>query len=189
LRLGSKAACTASEQLVLKVTKAGDTGHIQPTSMSRIPKERMGNATSIFNLMRNIGGRFGIAIMTTFLVRRTQVHQNRLIENVNPGNLRVRETLQGMQAWFHAAGADSYDASRKALAALYGMVQRHASMLSFVEAFWLMGILFLIMVPFILLLRNPRHPVETHIPPPPRSSQERSSATIPQEEDLLVGTH
>ena len=97
--------------------------------------------------------------------------------------------LRGMQSWFHAAGADNCEASRKALASVYGMVQRHASMLSFVEAFWLMGILFLIMVPFILLLRNPRHPVETHIPPPPRSSQERTSAAIPQEEDLLVGTH
>jgi DHA2 family multidrug resistance protein len=54
-----------------------------------------------------------------------------------------------MQAWFQAHGADSYTASRKAFGALYGMVQRQASMLSFVEAFWVMGVLFLVMLPFI----------------------------------------
>ncbi|MGA7444283.1 MAG: DHA2 family efflux MFS transporter permease subunit, partial [Candidatus Sulfotelmatobacter sp.] len=48
-------------------------------SMAGIPKEKIGNATSIFNLMRNIGGSVGIAIMTTFLARRTQMHQNMLV--------------------------------------------------------------------------------------------------------------
>ena len=47
--------------------------------MSGIAREKMGNATSIYNLMRNIGGSFGIATMTTFLARRGQVHQNQLI--------------------------------------------------------------------------------------------------------------
>ena len=49
---------------------------LMTTSMSGIAKEKMGNATSIYNLMRNIGGSFGIATMTTFLARRQQVHQN-----------------------------------------------------------------------------------------------------------------
>ncbi|HMK24186.1 MAG TPA: DHA2 family efflux MFS transporter permease subunit [Terriglobales bacterium] len=123
-------------------------------SMAGIPKEKMGNATSIFNLMRNIGGSFGIAIMTTFLARRNQFHQNRLIEKITPASLQTRGMLQGMQGWFHSNGSDGYLASRRALAALYGLVQRHAAMLSFVEAFWVMGVMFLIMLPFILLLRN-----------------------------------
>ena len=130
-------------------------------SMAGIPKEKMGNATSIFNLMRNIGGSFGIASMTTFLARRSQMHQNHLIANISPGNLSTRTTLQGMQAWFYSKGADSYTASRKALAAMYGMVQQHASMLSFVEAFWIMGVIFLLMLPFVLLLRNPRSKVNS----------------------------
>jgi DHA2 family multidrug resistance protein len=129
---------------------------LMASSMSRIAKEDMGNATSIFNLMRNIGGSFGIAGMTTFLVRRTQMHQNQLIGRITPGNIEVQRMLHGMQAWFHAHGADNYDGSRKALGALYVMVQKHASMLSFVEAFWIMGVMFLVMVPFIFLLRNPR---------------------------------
>jgi len=129
---------------------------LMASSMARIPKEAMGNATSIFNLMRNIGGSFGIAIMTTFLTRRTQIHQSQLVSNITSGDLETRRVLQGLQAWFHLRGADNHTASRKALGALYGMVQRHASMLSFVEAFWIMGVMFLVMVPFIFLLRNPR---------------------------------
>jgi len=125
-------------------------------SMAGIPKERLGNATSIFNLMRNIGGSFGISIMTTFLSRRTQFHQARLAQNVTPGNLKAFGTLHGMQGWFHQQGASNPLAQRRALGAIYGMVQKHASMLSFVEAFWIMALVFLIMIPFTFLLRNPR---------------------------------
>ena len=129
-------------------------------SMARIPKERMGNATSIFNLMRNIGGSFGIALMTTFLERRTQFHQSHLVANITAGNLATRRMLAGIQAWFLSHGLDAVTAQRKALAALYGLVQRQASMLAFVEAFWVMSIMFLAMIPFLLLLRYTRHAAE-----------------------------
>ena len=122
-------------------------------SMAGISKEKMGNATSIFNLMRNIGGSFGIAIMTTFLARRTQLHQSRLGEHVTLSDPATQRMLQSAQAYFHAKGFDQYTAYRKALGALYGIVQKQASMLSFVEAFWVMGVVFLLMVPFLLLLR------------------------------------
>jgi len=156
-------------------------------SMAGIPKEKMGNATSIFNLMRNIGGSVGIAIMTTFLARRAQMHQNMLVGNITAGNLKTRRMLQGMQGWFHANGVDQSLASRRAWAALYGMVQRHASMLSFVEAFWIMGVLFLAMLPFVLLLRNPRPKPQG---PPLTTEQAEDQASGAQEEmqeeDLLL---
>jgi len=125
-------------------------------SMAGIPKEKMGNATSIFNLMRNVGGSFGISIMTTFLSRRTQFHQARLVERVNPGNLKALGMMHGMAGWFHGKGAGNTLASRRALGAIYGMVQQHAAMLSFVEAFWIMAIIFVAMIPFAFLLRAPR---------------------------------
>jgi DHA2 family multidrug resistance protein len=127
--------------------------------------------------MRNIGGSFGIASMTTFLARRSQRHQNHLIANIAPGDLQARRMLQGMQAWFHLRGFDSYVASRKALAAMYGMVQRHAAMLSFVEAFWVMGVMFLVMLPFIVVLRNPR----AKSPPSAPSRSRLTRVEIPSE--------
>jgi DHA2 family multidrug resistance protein len=128
-------------------------------SMAGIAKEKMGNATSIFNLMRNIGGSVGVAIMTTFLARRAQLHQNQLVSHITPGNPATQRMLQSAQAYFQAKGFDQFTASRKALAVLYGMVQRQASMLSFVEAFWVMGIVFLLM-----LLRYSKHVAES-VPP------------------------
>jgi uncharacterized membrane protein len=58
-----------------------------------------------------------------------------------------------MRANFYAHGADSVTASRKAIAAMYGMVQQHAAMLAFVEAFWVMGVVFLLMIPFLPMLQ------------------------------------
>ena len=141
---------------------------LMAVSMSGIAKEKMGNATSIFNLMRNIGGSFGIAIMTTFISRRAQMHQTRLVENIQPSNLHAGQALQGLEQWFYRQGSDAVTAHRKALAAIYGMVQRHASMLSFVEAFWMMAILFLVMLPFILLLRSPHAKPKPVSPSPPK---------------------
>jgi MFS transporter, DHA2 family, multidrug resistance protein len=165
---------------------------LMAASMSRIPKEKMGNATSIFNLMRNIGGSFGIAVMTTLLARRNQVHHNHLVANITPGDLRTRQMLEGMRAWFFTHGADNYTATRRTLAALYGLVQRQAAMLSFVEAFWVMAVLFLIMLPFVALLRNPRakpkdrqRPAELAPAIPARPRQDR----LQEEEDELLVVH
>lgn len=113
----------------------------------------MGNSTSIFNLMRNIGGSVGIAIMTTFLARHTQLHQNPPVANVRAGDSKTLRYLQGLRTHFNAQGADSVTRARKALGALYGMVQQHAAMLAFVEAFWVMGVVFLLMIPFLPLLQ------------------------------------
>ncbi|MGA8867902.1 MAG: DHA2 family efflux MFS transporter permease subunit [Candidatus Sulfotelmatobacter sp.] len=159
-------------------------------AMARIPQEKTGNATSIFNLMRNIGGSFGIAIMTTFLARRTQMHQNHLVQNVTAGSARTAQVLKGLQAFFYAHGSDNYAASRKALAALYGLVQTHAAMLSFVEAFWVMGVMFLVMLPFLLLLQYSR-PVR---PPAAAVVEEDNALGLPayletaheEEEEALV---
>jgi DHA2 family multidrug resistance protein len=127
-------------------------------AMARIPAERMGNATSIFNLMRNIGGSVGIASMTTFLARRTQLHQNHLVANVRAGSGQTLGYLQGLRAHFHALGADNVTASRKALGAVYGLVQQHAAMLAFVEAFWVMGVVFLLLLPLLPLLEYSKRP-------------------------------
>jgi len=129
--------------------------------MSGIAKEKMGHATSIFNLMRNIGGSFGVAIMTTFLSRRGQFHQSRLAEHITPASLAMPRMLRAAQAWFQAYGFDHYTAYRKAFGAMYGMVQQQAAMLSFVEAFWIMGVAFLLMLPFLLLLRYTKPAAET----------------------------
>jgi DHA2 family multidrug resistance protein len=135
--------------------------------------------------MRNIGGSFGIATMTTFLARRNQLHHNQLISHITPFDVRAQMALHGMQSWFQTHGSNSVDAGRKALGAIYGMVQQQAAMLSFVEAFWVMGVVFLSMAPLLLLLRNVRklHPhVPKAVPKAPLAAEE-----APESEPELAG--
>jgi len=163
---------------------------LMTTSMSGISREKMGNATSIYNLMRNIGGSFGIATMNTFLSRRSQVHQNQLVSHVTQYDLRTQMALRGMKNWFQLHGSNSVDAARKSLGAIYGMVQQQAAMLSFVEAFWVMGMIFVGMLPLLLLLRNARelHPHTSKIVDKPQPTEMAPEAPVePEPEPELAG--
>ncbi|HYH01072.1 MAG TPA: DHA2 family efflux MFS transporter permease subunit [Terriglobales bacterium] len=149
---------------------------LMAVSVNRISKEKMGNATSIFNLMRNIGGSFGIAIMSTFLARRNQFHQNRLIEQIHLGDIGTQQMLQGMKGWFMSQGADAWTASRRALAGMYGVVQKQAAMLSFVEAFWIMAVMFVAMLPLLFVLRRQMHKEEATPKGKPEPAQKAHAA-------------
>jgi MFS transporter, DHA2 family, multidrug resistance protein len=126
-------------------------------TMDPIPKEEMGNATSMFNLMRNVGGSVGIASATTFLFRREQLHINQLGANVTPFNSRSQMYLDGLESRLLAHGADMQTASHQAQVAVWGMVQRQASLLSFVDTFAAMAVVFLLVLPLLLAMRKPKH--------------------------------
>jgi DHA2 family multidrug resistance protein len=115
----------------------------------------MGNATSIFNLMRNIGGSMGIAAASTYLERRSQVHINVLGVHVNAYNPQAQQMLEGLRATLMARGADAATAMKQAYGAVFGMVQQHAMMLAFLDTFRLLGGVFLVMLPLLLLMRRP----------------------------------
>ncbi len=125
-------------------------------TMDPIPKEEMGNATSMFNLMRNLGGSMGIAAATTMLARREQMHINLLGADVNPYNPQSQALLAQLRAAFMARGSDAVTATHRAYAAVFGIVGRQASMVSFVQVFRALGFLFLLVIPLILLMRAPR---------------------------------
>ena len=134
-------------------------------SMDRIPREKMGYATSLFNLMRNIGGSVGIASTGTMLARHSQSTTSVLGSNVTAYNPAAQSMLAQMQGAFMAAGADAVTASQRAYAAMFGMVQREATMVSFVVIFQLMGWIFIGLVPLILLMKRPKTgggPVAAH---------------------------
>jgi len=79
------------------------------------------------------------------------------VENVSIYNQHSQQMLQQMKWWFMSRGSDAYTAGRQALGAMYGLVQRQAAMMSFVEAFWIMAVIFWAVVPMVMLLNNPRH--------------------------------
>jgi len=107
--------------------------------------------------MRNIGASFGIAAVTTIVARQSQTHFNVLGRHVNIYDLRSRQMFEAMRQGFMARGSDAVTAGKQAYAALFGMVERQAAMLSFIDAFWILGAVFLAMLPLLLLMRKPRH--------------------------------
>jgi MFS transporter, DHA2 family, multidrug resistance protein len=124
-------------------------------TMNPIPREKMGNATSLFNLMRNLGGSIGIAAVTTIQSRYSQKYVNILGSHVTPYNPASSSLLAQLQAGFVASGFGEIEAKNKSIAALFGMVQRQASMLSFIDVFRLMALIFLIMVPLVFFMKKP----------------------------------
>ena len=125
-------------------------------AMDPIPREKMGNATSLFNLMRNIGGSIGIATTGTMLARDSRATTMLLGSNVTAYDPATQSLIAQMTAGFMAAGADSVTAANRAYAALAGMVQRQAAMVAFVGIFQLLAILFIALVPLVLLMKRPR---------------------------------
>lgn len=126
-------------------------------TMDPIRREVMGNATSMFNLMRNLGGSIGIATVTTLVARNEQTNTNNLVGNVTAGSRPAQELLNALRRSFMARGFDEVGATRRANVAVFGMVERQAAMLSFNQVFWLLAVLFLLMVPLVFLMSRPAH--------------------------------
>jgi DHA2 family multidrug resistance protein len=123
-------------------------------TLSRLPKQEMGNATGIYNLMRSIGGSIGIATVTTMLVRGAQAHQNYLSANAGVGNPITGALVRGLQAKLFSQGADMVTAHQIALGTLYRSVQQQAALMAYMDNFRLMAFLSLLCVPMLLLFRR-----------------------------------
>jgi len=121
-----------------------------------VPRERMGNATSIFNLMRNVGASIGISSVETLQFRHLQAHINYLGQHVSSASLQTQRTLGGLRELFVSKGADPVTATQQAHAALWGMLQRQAAILSYNDVFRFLGWMFLLLLPLLLLMEKPR---------------------------------
>ena len=125
-------------------------------AMANIQRERMGNATSLFNLMRNIGGSVGIAAAGTMVARQTQAMTALFGANVSAMDPETQTLFAQIRGGFMASGSDAVTATNRAYGAMFGMLQQQASMVSFVTAFELMAVIFIAMLPLLLLMKRPR---------------------------------
>jgi DHA2 family multidrug resistance protein len=128
-------------------------------SVDPIPSEEMGYATSIIALMRNIGASFGISAIATLLARREQFHQQRLVAGIMPysGVLgRIRESMAGQ---LFRAGLSPTGTNRASLVWTYQMVLRQASVLSYLDAFFILAAVFVIVAPLAWIMRKPKYKV------------------------------
>ena len=69
----------------------------------------------------------------------------------------MRFMFEGMRASFIARGADAATATQRAYAALFGLVQKQAAMMAFIDGFMVLAVVFLLMTPLVFLMKKPRH--------------------------------
>jgi DHA2 family multidrug resistance protein len=127
---------------------------LNTVALATIAREKMGNATAALNVVRNLGGGIGVAVMTTLLSRRSQEHQTTLVGHVNVWDPETSERLRAWAAHFSAQGADSFTAERRALGMLYQEVTKQAQLLAFADDFWLLFIVFCAALSLLPLLRR-----------------------------------
>ena len=118
-----------------------------------IPKEKMGNASAVFNLVRNLGGSFGVAVLTTQLARRAQFHHYRLTEHLTPYDPQFQHALERIRGWLemHAGMGQGLG---HALGLIYGELNRHAFMLAFNDTFFLDSFFFVLPLFLVFLMRR-----------------------------------
>ncbi|OLN26499.1 Inner membrane component of tripartite multidrug resistance system [Desulfovibrio sp. DV] len=124
-------------------------------TMAYLPREAMNNASAIFNLLRNLGGSFGVAFVTTLLARRAQFHQSRLIENLTPLDLSYQSAQDRLTAYLAPKLLGIHDAAQTAGATLYRLMLRQASAMAFCDVFYAQGLMFLGLAVMMWIMKKP----------------------------------
>jgi len=89
---------------------------LSTTTMAFLKNEEIGNASGLYNLLRNIGGSIGISVVNTIVARHQQLHRNELAASLNPGRVTVQGTIHGLQNYLAAQGASAASATESAYA-------------------------------------------------------------------------
>jgi MFS transporter, DHA2 family, multidrug resistance protein len=129
---------------------------INIAAFSFVPKEKTNSGTGLINLARNIGASVGIATVTTLLDRRAQFHQQVLTSYVDSSNSAYRAMVEATSQRLLAQGSSVAQANTQAHGMLYALVQRQSAMLAFVDNYWLLGVVFLAVIPLMLLMKSSR---------------------------------
>jgi MFS transporter, DHA2 family, multidrug resistance protein len=120
-------------------------------ALGTLPQERVKNASALFNLMRNLGGAVGLAVINQVLNERTDLHIVRLQERVNWGNATATETLNMLTQKMQGMG----DATLMAMKQLSQIVHRQAAVMGYGDAFFLLTIFYVALSLLVMLLHEP----------------------------------
>jgi len=123
-----------------------------------IEAENAGSASGLFNMMRNLGGAVGIALLQTFLTKREQYHSNVLSQSVSLFEQATRSRLDQLTHYFMSHGVTNpADALNRAYVAIGHIVQKQAFILAFSDTFYLLGVALIVALIAGLLLKKPDH--------------------------------
>jgi DHA2 family multidrug resistance protein len=126
---------------------------VTTASYDGVPPDRTNQASALINVARNLGGSMGVALAQSMLAQRQQFHQNRLIEHVAPSDVGYQQTIDAMTRFFQSQGSNASDAASQAIAWIGQTLQRQIDLLAYIDVFWLLMVVGIIMIPVALVIK------------------------------------
>ncbi|MBC9932055.1 DHA2 family efflux MFS transporter permease subunit [Chitinophaga qingshengii] len=120
-------------------------------AVSSLPPADIPQGAALNNMMRQLGGSFGIALINTYLSKRNAQHRYDLVSHLNTSDPQVYNRLHGYTQYFQGKGASSSHAHQQALQLLDHGITRQGMLLSFSDAYLVMGLVFLVALPLLLV--------------------------------------
>jgi DHA2 family multidrug resistance protein len=136
-------------------------------TLATIRRDKLVNATAVYGMLRNVGGSVGIAVATTLLAQRSQLHQATLVSHVTAFDPETRAALTRWAAHFATQGSDAFTAERQAVAMLYRDTVAQAQLLAYADDFWLLAAMFAAMPLLLPFMRRVRLDSVAASPPDP----------------------
>ena len=127
---------------------------LSTTAMAFLKNEEIGNASGLYNLLRNIGGSIGISVVNTIVARHEQLHHNEMSAHLNPGRIPVQGAIQGMQGYLTSQGASPDSALHQAYGLLGQGLNAQARLWSYVDDFRYMALVCFGCIPIVFALKK-----------------------------------
>ncbi|MGV3602314.1 MAG: DHA2 family efflux MFS transporter permease subunit [Dyadobacter fermentans] len=133
---------------------------ITTLALSTLKGREIGEGAAFTGMMRQLGGSFGVAVITTFIARQNMAHRNDLVSKLDVNNPIVQQRVEGLQHSFMAKGMTPDVALNSGYKILDYTVSKQAQVMSYMDVFLYLGVMFLICVPFVLWTRSGKTKVD-----------------------------
>jgi hypothetical protein len=127
---------------------------ISAVAYSGLRPESTGQASSLINVARNLGGSIGVSVANTELAQRSRFHQSRLVEATIPSSVNYQHTLERLTEFFVGQGSSLATAQRQAVGWIGQTIAGQSTLLSYIDVFWGCSMFALLMVPLALALKS-----------------------------------
>jgi DHA2 family multidrug resistance protein len=125
---------------------------ITTMALSTLKGKEIGQGAALSGMLRQLGGSFGVAIISTFLTRDNQLHRADLVSNLSLNSAQVQQRVHALTSGFQSKGMPLNMAHQSALKLMDRMVNLQAVILSYMDVFLWVGVMFLVCVPFVIVL-------------------------------------
>ena len=127
---------------------------ITALSLSSLKGQQIGQGAAFTGMMRQLGGSFGVALITTYMARQNMVHRSALVSRLDVNNPSVQQRVKAIQHSFISKGINSEAALKSSYSAMDHIVSKQAAVLSYMDVFFYLGVIFLVCVPFVLMVKG-----------------------------------